>query len=171
MASGTSSGSSDAETLVAPMEITTERRALLGAPQSHAAPAVCTPRLVLLVTLAMALALAAHALPGAMPPEARVIVAKAAWRALGGGAAGALAGVIQVLSLMWLRTTMNYQYRYGTSMCAAMRTLYDEGGVCRFYQGVGWALLNTPLARFGDTAANSGVLALIVRTIIIIITT
>lgn len=37
-----------------------------------------------------------------------------AWRkALGGGKAGASASVVQVLSLMWLRTSMNYQYRYG----------------------------------------------------------
>ena len=45
--------------------------------------------------------------------------------------------------------------------CAALSTLHAQGGVPRFYQGVGWALLNTPLARFGDTAANTGVLALL----------
>jgi hypothetical protein len=48
---------------------------------------------------------------------------------------------LQVLSLMWLRTTVNYQYRYGTSTKVALRTLYADGGVARFYQGVGPALL------------------------------
>lgn len=49
--------------------------------------------------------------------------------------------VLQVVSLMWLRTTVNYQYRYGTSTRVALRTLYADGGVARFYQGVGPALL------------------------------
>ena len=42
--------------------------------------------------------------------------------------------------------------------------LYAEGGVRRFYQGLPWALLQTPLTRFGDTAANSGVLLLLSST-------
>jgi hypothetical protein len=97
------------------------------------------------------------------------ILQKAAKRAIGGGLSGALAGVIQVLTLMWLRTTMNYQYRYGTSTKAAMRTLYEQGGrglggLMRFYQGVSFAILQTPLSRFGDTAANTGVLELLALT-------
>eukprot|EP00466_Bigelowiella_natans_P015734 jgi/Bigna1/34186/e_gw1.4.238.1 len=71
---------------------------------------------------------------------------------------GALAGVAQVLSLMWLRTAMNYQYRYGTSTTEAITTLWKEGGVRRFYQGLGYALVQNPLSRFGDTAANAGIL-------------
>mmetsp|Transcript_37558 Transcript_37558/g.38996 ORF Transcript_37558/g.38996 Transcript_37558/m.38996 type:complete len:256 (+) Transcript_37558:114-881(+) len=63
--------------------------------------------------------------------------------------------VIQVTSLMWLRTTMNYQYRYGTRMGEAFRFLYQEGGVRRFYRGYGAALAIGPLSRFGDTAANT----------------
>ena len=59
---------------------------------------------------------------------------------------------------------MNYQYRYGTSTREALRTLYGQGGFGRFYQGVGWALLQTPLSRFGDAAANSGVLELLSMT-------
>ena len=153
----------EAPSMLEPPTAPQERRALLGATSSpsSAHAALCTPRSALLVLIALALALTALLQPGAMSPEGRAIVAKAAHRALGGGTAGAIAGVVQVLSLMWLRTTMNYQYRYGTSTCVAMRTLYDEGGFCRFYQGVSWALLNTPLARFGDTASNSGVLALL----------
>lgn len=35
-------------------------------------------------------------------------------KAFKGGIAGSSAMALQVGSLMWLRTTMNYQYRYGT---------------------------------------------------------
>jgi len=79
--------------------------------------------------------------------------------AVGGGIAGSSAMVIQVCTLMWLRTTMNYQYRYGTTTTQAMKTLYAEGGIRRFYRGIGPALLQGPIARFGDTAANTGALA------------
>lgn len=61
---------------------------------------------------------------------------------------------------MWMRTIMNYQYRYGTDLKTAAKTLYKEGGVFRFYKGIGPALLQGPLSRFGDTAANAGMLAL-----------
>jgi hypothetical protein len=101
-----------------------------------------------------------------LPPQEPigVILSKAGRRALGGGLSGAAAGVCQVLLLMWLRTTMNYQYRYGGSTRETFRVLYAEGGVRRFYQGLPWALLQTPLTRFGDTAANSGVLLLLAST-------
>ena len=36
--------------------------------------------------------------------------------------------------------------------------LYKDGGVRRFYRGVGPALLQGPLSRFGDTAANVGLI-------------
>ena len=49
---------------------------------------------------------------------------------------------------------MNYQYRHGTTTSVAFKTLWRQGGVRRFYRGVGPALLQGPLARFGDTAAN-----------------
>ena len=88
------------------------------------------------------------------------VLRQAAKRALGGGLSGAAAMATQVGSLMWLRTTMNYQYRHGTSTTEALRTLYAQGGVARFYRGVGPALVQGPLARFGDTAANAGVIAL-----------
>jgi hypothetical protein len=44
------------------------------------------------------------------------------------------------------------------SLC---RTLYRDGGVFRFYRGIAPALFQGPLSRFGDTAANAGVLALL----------
>eukprot|EP01004_Peranema_trichophorum_P005044 NODE_3923_length_1260_cov_206.904134_g3442_i0.p1 GENE.NODE_3923_length_1260_cov_206.904134_g3442_i0~~NODE_3923_length_1260_cov_206.904134_g3442_i0.p1 ORF type:complete len:355 (-),score=74.63 NODE_3923_length_1260_cov_206.904134_g3442_i0:135-1199(-) len=89
------------------------------------------------------------------------ILTRAGKRALGGGIPGAVAMVAQVSALMWLRTTMNYQYRHGTSMTTALKTLYKDGGVVRFYRGYFAALAQGPLSRFGDTAANSGMLALL----------
>jgi hypothetical protein len=102
-------------------------------------------------------------------------------RALGGGLSGAAAMVLQVLLLMPIRTIMNYQYRHGTSTSVATKTLYREGGLGRYYQGMTAALfqgelpschaslrntytdyvLSGPIARFGDTAANAGILALL----------
>jgi hypothetical protein len=82
-------------------------------------------------------------------------------RALGGGLSGAAAMVLQVLLLMPVRTIMNYQYRHGSSLSVATRTLYQDGGLRRYYQGIGAALFQGPIARFGDTAANAGILALL----------
>ena len=56
---------------------------------------------------------------------------------------------------------MNYQYRYGTSTTQAIGTLYADGGFPRYYQGLAAALVQGPVARFGDTAANAGILALL----------
>jgi hypothetical protein len=72
------------------------------------------------------------------------------------GLAGAAAMGINVVTLMWMRTTVNYQYRYGTSTMTALKTLYADGGIPRFYKGLIPALLQGPLSRFGDTAANTG---------------
>jgi len=87
------------------------------------------------------------------------ILSKAARRAGEGGLAGAAAMAINVCSLMWIRTAINYQYRYGTSTMEAFRTLYKDGGIPRFYRGLVPALIQGPLSRFGDTAANTGTLA------------
>lgn len=78
---------------------------------------------------------------------------------------------------------MNYQYRFGHSFTAASRILYEDGGFGRYYQGLGAALVQGestgwlsiskrnlweadpdcpgPVSRFGDTAANAGILALL----------
>ncbi|RYG65395.1 hypothetical protein EON64_12000 [archaeon] len=87
------------------------------------------------------------------------IFKKAARRAGEGGLAGAAAMAINVCSLMWIRTAINYQYRYGTSTTEAFKNLYADGGIPRFYRGLAPALVQGPLSRFGDTAANTGVLA------------
>ena len=80
-------------------------------------------------------------------------------RSLESGISGATAMSINIATLMWLRTSVNYQYRHGVDMKTAFRTLYKEGGIPRFYKGVGPALLQGPLSRFGDTFANTGVIS------------
>lgn len=76
-------------------------------------------------------------------------------KALKGGIAGSSAMIVQVSSLMWLRTTMNYQYRYGTSTIQTLKILYSDGGLLRFYRGYLPAITIGPLSRFGDTASNA----------------
>lgn len=78
-------------------------------------------------------------------------------QAFNGGVAGAGAMGINVISLMWMRTTVNYQYKNGLTTQEAIKTLYKEGGIPRFYRGLVPALFQGPLSRFGDTAANAGV--------------
>jgi hypothetical protein len=86
---------------------------------------------------------------------------RAAVRGLGGGLPGAVAGIIQVLTLMWIRTVVNYQYRYAVSFRQAFAALKAEGGIARFYRGLGFALIQNPLAKFGATAANDSIDVLI----------
>ena len=94
-------------------------------------------------------------------PPLRDTLSAAGKRALGGGIPGAAAMGVQVLSLMWLRTTVNYQYSKGVGTREALKTLYRDGGVRRFYRGVGPALIQGPLSRFGDTAANAATLSIL----------
>ena len=89
------------------------------------------------------------------------VLARAGRRALGGGLAGAGAMALQVLLLFPLRSLMNYQYRYGGTFRAAVSALHSEGGARRFYRGLLPALVQAPLARFGDTASNTGILAIL----------
>lgn len=60
----------------------------------------------------------------AAPVDLAAIFAKAGKASLGGGVSGAAAAVVQVLSLMWLRTTMNFQV--GLSRSALVTT--GDGG-------------------------------------------
>lgn len=76
-------------------------------------------------------------------------------RALGSGISGSIAMGAQVTSLMWLRTTVNYQYRNGGTSLQALRHLYQDGGLLRFYRGYPVAMIQAPLARFGDVASYS----------------
>jgi len=92
------------------------------------------------------------------PIEAIKASLAAGWR---GGSSGALAMGVNVCTLMWIRTTMNYQYRYGTTTTQAMKILWAQGGIRRFYRGLGPCLFQGPLSRFGDTAANTAILKLL----------
>lgn len=89
------------------------------------------------------------------------IMSKAGKSAMRGGTAGAVAMGANVACLMWMRTTVNYQYRNGVTFPTALKTLYADGGIPRFYRGVLPALFQGPLSRFGDTAANTGILTLL----------
>jgi len=86
------------------------------------------------------------------------IYAKSKHKIINGGLAGSSAAVVQVTSLLWLRTTLNYQYTNGISTSNALKKLYNQGGVRRFYRGYLPALILASSARFTDTVANVGVL-------------
>ena len=79
-------------------------------------------------------------------------------KALKSGLNGFKAMIIQVFSLMWLRTIMNYQYKNGGSFKEVFLKLYKEGGIRRFYSGIIPALIQGPLCRFGDTFSNTIIL-------------
>ena len=81
-------------------------------------------------------------------------------KSLKSGLNGASAMMIQVGTLMWMRTIMNYQYRYGGTIAQTASQLYKDGGIRRFYRGVGAALFQGPLSRFGDTFSNTLALSL-----------
>ena len=76
-------------------------------------------------------------------------------RAILTGLSGYKAMTIQVCSLMWLRTIMNYQYKYGTSIPETIKILYSQGGIRRFYSGIIPGLIQGPVSRFGDTFSNA----------------
>ncbi|KAL8271722.1 hypothetical protein Esti_004317 [Eimeria stiedai] len=98
------------------------------------------------------------------PQDMRAILSHAKSQAFKGGLAGASAQVFNVMTFMWLRTTMNYQYRHGGSALTVIKQLWKEGGPPRFYRGLVPALLQSPLSRFGDTASNVGILSLLDST-------
>lgn len=80
------------------------------------------------------------------------------------GFAGAEAASVQVITLCWLRTIVNYEYKTGLSTQEAFRELWVEGGLPRLYSGLPFALVQVPLSRFGDTAANALVLSIIANS-------
>eukprot|EP00913_Durusdinium_trenchii_P008530 g8010.t2 len=84
----------------------------------------------------------------------KAVMAQALQKAWRSGSMGFLAGTSQVLVFMWLRTAMNYQYKFGGSLREVLQKLWAEGGLLRLYQGLFWAILQVPLSRFGDVAAN-----------------
>ena len=93
--------------------------------------------------------------------EEKNLVKNTFYRSLESGASGAMAMSINIMTLMWMRTTINYQYRYGVNTPDAFKQLYNNGGIPRFYKGFIPALFQGPLSRFGDTAANTGTIILL----------
>lgn len=89
---------------------------------------------------------------------------KAFNKGINGGVNGLTAMTGQVVGLMWMRTIMNYQYRHGGNFSSTFKLLYNDGGVRRFYRGVGFALMQAPLSRFGDTAMNIGMMEVLKDT-------
>lgn len=70
------------------------------------------------------------------------------------GMSGATAAAAQSLSFMWISTAAAFQYRSGTSMVDAFRTLYAQGGIPRFYNGLIPTVMHITLCRFGDVTMN-----------------
>lgn len=96
---------------------------------------------------------------GGEAPSVREVISKALVKAARSGSAGFVAGTMQVLAFMWLRTVMNYQYKFGGTLGEVLKKLYAEGGVARLYRGLfPWAIFQAPLSRFGDVASNDLVL-------------
>merc|ERR1719456_1166981 len=86
-----------------------------------------------------------------------LLAIKKAWNS---GSAGFVAGTMQVVAFMWLRTTMNYQVKHGGSFLDTLMLLWKEGGLRRLYRGLlPWAIFQAPLSRFGDVAANEMVIS------------
>ena len=79
-------------------------------------------------------------------------------KAINAGLNGYKAMTVQVFSLMWLRTIINYQYKNGGTFKEVFQKLYKEGGIRRFYSGIIPALIQGPLCRFGDTFSNAIIL-------------
>ena len=71
-------------------------------------------------------------------------------KAVKSGISATIAMGFQITSLMWLRTTTNYQYRYGTTITDSFKNLYREGGIRRFYKGYIPCLFMGSVCRFGD---------------------
>ena len=80
------------------------------------------------------------------------------WNLLTKSASSALAAAsamsLNILCLMWMKTTMNYQYRHGGGFVSTVSLLFHQADKFRLYRGIIPALIMGPLYRFGDVAAN-----------------
>mmetsp|Transcript_102373 Transcript_102373/g.289944 ORF Transcript_102373/g.289944 Transcript_102373/m.289944 type:complete len:306 (-) Transcript_102373:184-1101(-) len=95
-------------------------------------------------------------------PKLGAVLLGALAKAVKSGSAGFAAGTMQVLAFMWLRTAMNYQYKFGGTLMQTLGILYAEGGIARLYRGLfPWAIFQAPLSRFGDVASNDMALAVV----------
>ena len=124
---------------------TSDSNNLLSIHNLHRSAVILVPSLVLLLSILLAFMTMTHvdaafaatatstttttlpfatATTATLPMDWNAIFQKAVKKAVGGGQAGALAAVVQVCTLMWLRTCMNYQYRYGGNLITSFQTLY-----------------------------------------------
>ena len=85
----------------------------------------------------------------------RSVIHESLQTAVKSGITGYGAISLQVVSLMWLRTTVNYQYKHGTNFRQTLGILYNQGKIPRFYRGIIPAFFQAPLSRFGDVATNN----------------
>jgi hypothetical protein len=69
-----------------------------------------------------------------------------------------MATFIQVPTLMWLRTIVNYQYKNGSTFYYTTKYLYSQGQIKRFYKGFIPALMLAPLIKFGDVYCHTSTL-------------
>lgn len=101
-----------------------------------------------------------HTMRGGGVDLPKCVLRRSLEKAFAGGLTGSVAGVAQVLTFMWLRTAMNYQYRHGGNLRTVLPLLWGEGGIRRLYRGLPFAIVQGPLSRFGSAAANTLVLGL-----------
>jgi hypothetical protein len=118
--------------------------------------------LVSCAVLAVLLILVASVVGALSPSTGSSELGRVLGAAAQSGVAGGISMIVNVFAFMWLRTTVNYQQAHvAVGAAAALRELYADGGIRRFYRGLAPALLQGPLCRFGDTAANAGIASLL----------
>lgn len=142
-----------------PSEVTDDERALH--PRVHVRLLGCAMSLGILLAGTSAALAVGGSFSDVADNSFRSILVRSFKKGLGGGISGFLAAVVQVLSLMWLDTAAKYQHRYGGNLKSSLKSLINEDGVFRLYRGLPMALVNLPLIRSGQMAANEGVLALL----------
>jgi len=69
-------------------------------------------------------------------------------------AAAAVAQASTAPVFSWMVTIMAYQHRHGGGMIQVGRKLYCDGGIRRFYRGMGISLVQVPLLRLGQVAST-----------------
>lgn len=87
-------------------------------------------------------------------PQRELTLWEITQRSAATGKAAGYSSFIQVLTLMSLRTTMNYQYRHGGDFWPTFKKLYHEGGIARLYRGIIPAMMILFTSKFGDAFTN-----------------
>ena len=114
-------------------------------------PARRNRRNQLVAATIIAIALVPHPTHAA---DVQQVLSPAISKAMSSSVSAAKSSVIQVTLLMWTRTAMNYQYRFGGSFQESLKALFAEGGVGRLYSGLPFALIQVPSSRFCDVLSN-----------------